>query len=196
MSIKKSGGFLNRFAFISAVFILCLCVIAVPAAASSASANWQNYPSVGASSGGVFDYTLGSGDLVVGSEGDRSQFVGISIGSFVLSSNVYTVAQNSCDITIKGTYLNSFEAGEYSVRILFTDGETKATLKIAASEAGAASSSSAPAAREREMLEGGAEATVTQASPNTGVNTVLLGLVSLFGGMTVVFLLGKRWIRQ
>ena len=204
----------KRLLALTAAFVVTFSATALMAGAASNADVWHNYPTLGASSGDVFSFTPGDGSLAMGSEGDPEKFVSLEVGGYVLSSNVYTVGGDGCTVTVSGTYLNSFDAGEYAVRVVFTDGETNATLKIGEvpeAEAGMleggsvasippAASSAPPAASSTPAAPTAsvASSVAPQASaqqPHTGLNTVLLGLLTLSGGSAAVFGLGRKWLK-
>ncbi len=174
------------------VLVLCLCALVLP----SAAAGWRSYPAVGASGDGLFTFVRGDNSLVLGSEGHVADFKGLYIAGHALAGELYGVSGEACTLTVRGDYLSAFEPGEYNVRILFSDGETNARLEIADPVVAPEQPAPEPAEQsEPAMLEGGAEAGVLNPT-FTGMNTMLLGLLTLGGGGAALFGLGRKWMAQ
>lgn len=213
MAGKSTYSPLKRLLCLSAALVICLAATALLSGASSNGGVWNNYPTLGASSGDMFTFKPGDASLSMGSEGDPAKFVSLTIGGYVLSRNVYSIGGDGCTVTVSGIYLASFDEGEYPVRFAFSDGETNATLRVgettdAGMLEGGSEVSAPPAAASEppaptppaETAESGS-ATVPSAAasadaegPYTGFSTVMLGLVALSGGSAAVFGLGKRWM--
>ncbi len=76
-------------------------------------------------------WTKGSSEgLTFIANGAYSKFIGIEIDGAVISTQNYTAASGSTMITLKSDYLNTLTAGQYTIVVIYTDGEAQGTFTI------------------------------------------------------------------
>jgi len=65
-------------------------------------------------------------------DGDLKDFVSLQVNGKTVNSKYYTTMEGSTVITLKDTFLQHLELGQYTITIKFTDGEAEGTFKITA----------------------------------------------------------------
>ncbi len=77
-------------------------------------------------------YTINKdNDMTVVCNGDISKFKELQVNDKVLDSKNYTKKSGSTIVTLNKDYLDSLEVGTYSLKFVYTDGETETNFKIA-----------------------------------------------------------------
>ena len=80
------------------------------------------------------DGTEWSGDsempLAIRADADIAKFVEVRLNGVLLEPENYTVTEGSTIVTLKPEYLATLPAGEYTMEIIFTDGNAEATFRI------------------------------------------------------------------
>lgn len=71
-----------------------------------------------------------SGSLSFTANGPFSKFTGIKVDGREVSENDYTAKSGSTIITLEQSYLKKLSAGEHTITVLYTDGETSGTFTV------------------------------------------------------------------
>lgn len=70
--------------------------------------------------------------LVITVNGSVAKFVGVKVDGKDLAAKHYEVKAGSTIITLKASYLETLAAGEHSITVVYTDGETSGTFTVQA----------------------------------------------------------------
>lgn len=82
--------------------------------------------------GGQGEWTEGSANgLMIRVNGDYSKFQSVAINGNTIGTDKYTSASGSTIITLKASYLETLNAGQYTLRVNFTDGYAQTSFTVA-----------------------------------------------------------------
>lgn len=82
--------------------------------------------------GGQGEWTEGSANgLTIRVNGDYSKFQRVAINGNTIGTDKYTSASGSTIITLKAAYLETLDAGQYTLRVNFTDGYAQTRFTVA-----------------------------------------------------------------
>lgn len=98
---------------------------------------WEDIPPVEyeVTDGKDGKWTKGTPDgLTFVVDGDHDRFIGISVDGSPAAKEDYTDASGSTVITLKASYLETLEAGRYTLRVNFTDGYAEMAFEIVDAE--------------------------------------------------------------
>ena len=140
-----------------------------------------------------------SNDLLVVSNGNFPEFTGLYIDGELVDAKNYDAVSGSTEVTLHADYLHTLENGAHKIRFTYEDGDdAEATFYVADTRPvePAKPEEGKSGSDEAGTTSGTAEAKVTakSTSPQTGVDTDIMGYVLACGiaSFSVMYLIDKR----